>query len=133
MRAGDGPAADGSWAARAKSCGQSNTRGATRERHAKEGKKAIFLFLGEKIGRCFLYLLGGDSSRSAVIAALGYRPRRENVAGAVAARRGKTQLVEDCGLWPPFQLIQLIYLRYLCGSAEREKRMDVCFLLTLYI
>lgn len=33
------------------------------------------------------------------------------------------------GLWP-FQLIQLIYL---CGSAEREKWMDVCFLLTLYI
>ena len=37
------------------------------------------------------------------------------------------------GLWPPFQLIQLIYLRYLCVGAEREKRMDVCFLLTLYI
>lgn len=33
----------------------------------------------------------------------------------------------------PFQLIQLIDLRYLCGSAEREERMDVCFLLTLYI
>ena len=37
------------------------------------------------------------------------------------------------GPWPPFQLIQLIYLRYLCVSAEREKRMDVYFLLTLYI
>lgn len=33
----------------------------------------------------------------------------------------------------PFQLIQLIDLIYLCGSAEREERMDVCFLLTLYI
>ena len=53
----------------------------------------------------------------------------ENVAGAVAALGGNPA----CGgLWP-FQLIQLIYLRYLCGSTEREKRMDVCFLLTLYI
>ena len=39
----------------------------------------------------------------------------------------------SCGLRPPFQLIQLIYLRYLCVGTEREKRMDVCFLLTLYI
>ena len=53
----------------------------------------------------------------------------ENVAGAVAALGGNPA----CGgLWP-FQLIQLIHLRYLCGSTEREKRMDVCFLLTLYI
>lgn len=48
-----------------------------------------------------------------------------------AARCGTaTQLVEGGGL---IQLIQLIYLRYLRGSAEREERMDVCFLLTLYI
>ena len=69
--------------------------------------------------------------RAAAIAALGHRPRRENVARAAAAWGGKTQLVAATGRRT--QLIQLIYLRYLCGSAEREKWMDVCFLLTLYI
>ena len=49
----------------------------------------------------------------------------------VAARGGKTQLVAARGRRT--QLIQLIDLRYLCAGAEREKRMDVCFLLTLYI
>ena len=78
---------------RANDCGQSNTRGATRERCVEKGKKVIFLFLEEKIGRCFLYLLGGDSSRSAAIAALGYRHRREKRC-AVAALGEKTQLVE---------------------------------------
>lgn len=102
------------------------------QRRAKQGKRAVFFFL-RKDRRAFAYPPGGSRGRGAAVAALGYRHRRENVAGATAAWCGKTQLVEGCGLWPPFQLIQLIYLRYLYGSAEREKWMDVCFLLTLYI
>lgn len=91
----------------------------------------LFFFLREKARRYFLYLLG---SRSAAIAALGHR-RRENGVCADCGTGGvrvETQLVEGCGLWP-FQLIQLIDLRYLCVGTEREERMDVCFLLTLYI
>ena len=57
-------------------------RATQEERHAKavreKGKTDVFFFL-RKIRRCFLSLLDGDnSSRSAVIAALGYRRRREN-------------------------------------------------------
>lgn len=114
--AGDGPAADGSWAAHARERKHSNTGGtACAER--------CFFFFSGKDQKTPFYLLDGDSSRRSAV--LGHRHRRGN-----AARCGKTQLVEDRGLWPPFQLIQLIYL---CRSVKREKRMDVCFLLTLYI
>lgn len=107
---------------------EQHKRSDTREMRERRGR-VVFSFLGEKIRRCFLCLPGG-SSRSAAIAALEYRHRE--IACAQLRHGRKTQLVEDCGPWP-FQLIQLIYLRYLCGSAEREERMDVCFLLTLYI
>lgn len=54
------------------------------ERHERgvcgKREEGCFLFLEEKIRRYFLYLLDGDSSRSVAIAALGYRPSRENVA-----------------------------------------------------
>lgn len=130
MRADSRSAADGSLAARAGNRGQSNTGGAA---CAGKGEKDVFLFLGEKIGRCFLCLLGSDSSRGAAIAALGYRHCRRGKRRAQLRHGVETQLVEDCGLWPPFQLIQLVYLRYLYVGTEREKRMDVCFLLTLYI
>lgn len=128
MRAGGGPAADGRGGSEGPRAEQ-HRRNNTREARGK-GKTDVFLFLGEKVGRYFLYLLDGDSSKGAAVAALGYRHRRKTVRAWTAARCGKTQLVEGCGLWPPFQLIDL---RYLCGSAEREKRMDVYFLLTLYI
>ena len=92
--AGDGPAADGSRVVCANGCGQSDTGGAAYEGCAGKREERCFLFLGEKIRRCFLCLLGSDSSGSATIAALGYRHRRENGVGAVAAQGGKTQLVE---------------------------------------
>lgn len=109
-------------------CGKSNTGGTACEGCAGEGKKDVFLFLEEKIKRCLPYLLGGGNSRGAAIAALGMGAAAKTMR---TAAQGGTQLVEGCGRRT--QLIQLIYLRYLCGSAEREKRMDVCFLLTLYI
>lgn len=69
-------------------------KAAQEERRAQEvrgeGKKVIFLFLGGKVRRYFLYLLG---SRNAATAALGYRHRRENVACADRGTRWKTQLV----------------------------------------
>ena len=111
-------------------------RATRKERHAKvreKGKKDVFS--GERLEGYLLCPPGGSSSRVAAIAALGYRHRRENgVRARVAARGGarvETQLVAACGRRT--QLIQLIYLRYLCVGAEREERMDVCFLLTLYI
>ena len=124
--AGDGPAAGST-------CEELAGRATRKERHTKvreKGKKDVFS--GERLEGCLLCPLGGGRDRAAAIAALGYRHRREK-------RRAR-----NCGsVWnrdpacgghrPPFQLIQLIYLRYLCGSAEREKWMDVCFLLTLYI
>lgn len=73
-------------------------RATQEERCVREkGRKMFFFFLGERIRRCFLCLLGSDSSRGAAIAALWYRHRRENVADCGLA----TQLVEGCGLWPP--------------------------------
>ena len=133
-KAAEGDVGGGRWTGRSsmcESCGQSNVEGTACESCAGKGKTDVFLFLEEKSEEYLLCPPGGSSSRSAAIAALGYRHRRENGACAVVARRGKTQLVEGCGRRT--QLIQLIYLRYLCGSAEREERMDVCFLLTLYI
>lgn len=128
-----GPAADGSRAARENGCGQSNAGGAARESCAGKREDRCFSFSREKIRRCFLYLLGSDNSRSATTAVLGRRRRRENGACAGCGSVWSTGGNPACsGLWP-FQLIQLIDLRYLCESAEREKRMGVCFLLTLYI
>ena len=125
MGAGDGPAADGSWVVREELA----DKAAQEERHARGVReKGRGLFWG-KIGGVFACPPGGGRGRSVAIAALGIGVPPQNVAGAVAALGGNPA----CGgLWP-FQLIQLIHLRYLCGSTEREKRMDVCFLLTLYI
>ena len=93
-----------------------------------KGKAGSFLFL-EEDRRAFVCPPGGSKGKGATIAALGYRRRREKRRAQLWHGTGNPA----CGgLWP-FQLIQLIYLRYLCGSAEREERMDVCFLLTLYI
>lgn len=97
--AGGGPAADGSWAARAKSLrAEQHKRSGVWELCGKKGRKMFFLFLGGKIRRYFLCFLDSDNSRSAAIAALGYRHRRENVVRATTARGGawggKTQLVE---------------------------------------
>lgn len=103
-------------------------KAAQEERRMRDAREREEGYSWGKIGGQ-LFCLPSGGSRSAAVAALGYRHRREKRC-AVAARGGRTQLVEGCGLWPPFQLIQLIYL---CESAEREKRMDVCFLLTLYI
>lgn len=62
----------------------------------EKGKKDVFFFLGKDWR--VVVLCGG--SRSAAVAALGYGHRREKRC-AVAARGGRTQLVEGCGLWPP--------------------------------
>ena len=68
-------------------------RNDTREVRVKEGEKVIFLFLGEKIRRCFLYLLGSDNSKSAAIAALGYRHCRRGKRRAQLRHGVETQLV----------------------------------------
>ena len=125
----DRPQMGRGWHVRAR--GQSDTGEATREECARKREKVIFLFLGGKIGGRLLCPLGGGRDRGAAIAALGHRHCRENVACAGCGTGWKNPA--GGGLWPPSQLIQLIYLRYLCVSTEREKRMDVCFLLTLYI
>lgn len=77
---------------RANCCGQSNTGEMTCERCAEKGKTNVFLFLGGKTeSSCSVF-------RVAVAGAQLLRPwgmgSAANVAGAVAARRGKTQLVE---------------------------------------
>lgn len=96
---------------------------------------------GRKEEDCLSFSWGkiGEQLLVAVVGARAQLSRPQGIGTAAkqcvrscGTGRKKTQLVEGCGLWP-FQLIQLIYLRYLCGSAEREKWMDVCFLLTLYI
>lgn len=77
---------------------QSNTEGTACESCAEKGKTDVFLFLGERSEGCLLYPPGGSRSRSAAIAALGYRHRREK-------RRAQLRLgVENpaCGgLRPP--------------------------------
>lgn len=112
-------------------------RATRKERHPKAREKKgerCFSFSRGKDWRAFACLSGGSRGRGAAIAALGI---------GTAAKTMRAQLrhraehgMEDpacCGLWPPFQLIQLIDLRYLCVGTERKKWMDVCFLLTLYI
>lgn len=49
---------------RANCCGQSNTRGATHERRAREGKRAVFFFL-RKDRRVFACPSGGSRGRGA--------------------------------------------------------------------
>ena len=106
-------------------------RNDTREVRGK-GKKVIFLFLGGKIRRCFLYLLCGDSGRSAAIAALGYRHRRGNGAGAVAARGGTaTQLVAACGRSSLSSLYTLD--TYAGAQSGRNGWMSVFSSLCIYI
>ena len=110
--------------------GQSDTGGTACESCA--GKREDRCFFGERLEGCLLCPLGIGRNRVAAIAALGIGTAAKTVRARVAARCGTaTQLVAACGRRT--QLIQLIYLRYLCVSTEREKRMDVCFLLTLYI
>lgn len=58
--AGDGPAADGSRVMRANGCGQSNTRGAARERYAGKERK-VFLFLGENRRVVVLFWLEAEA------------------------------------------------------------------------
>ena len=104
----------------------------TRQRRRSDTREACVRreegYFGERLEECLLVLqvgveIGAQLLRPWVQACRRKTPR------AVATLGGNPA----CGgLWP-FQLIQLIHLRYLCGSAEREKRMDVCFLLTLYI
>ena len=92
MGAGDGPAADGSWAAREELA----DKAAQEERHARGVReKGRGLFWG-KIGGVFACPPGGGRGRSVAIAALGIGTA-ENVARSCGARRGKTQLVAACG------------------------------------
>ena len=56
---------------------RSDTRGVR-----EKGKKDVFLFLGKRSEGCLLCPPGGSRGRSAAIAALGYRHRRENDACA---------------------------------------------------
>ena len=115
-------------AARAKSLQAEQHKRNDTQRRAEKRKESCFLFLEERPEGVGLPSGWKQRQGRATIAALWHRHRRENVADCGLA----TQLVKGCGLWL-FQLIQLIHLRYLCESAEREERMDVCFLLTLYI
>ena len=85
-----------------------------------------------KIGGQLLCLPSGGS-RSAAIAALGIGTAAEKRRGLRHRVGPRPSLQRVAARGRRTQLIQLIYLRYLCESAEREKRMDVCFLLTLYI
>lgn len=93
-------------------------------------EEGYFSFSWGKIGEQLLVAVAGAGAQLSRPQGIGTAAKTVRT----AAQGGPaTQLVEGCGLWPPFQLIQLIDLRYLCGSAEREKWMDVCFLLTLYL
>ena len=132
--ASGGPAADGPRVVCVRNRGQSNIRGATREKYVEKGKKVISLFLGERSEGCLPVFqveveIGAQLSRPWGIGT-AVKTSRARVAARV--EHGMEDPAGG-GLWPPSQLIQLIYLRYLCGSAEWKKRMDVCFLLTLYI
>lgn len=102
--AGDGPAADGPRVVCVRNRGQSNIRGATREKYVEKGKKDVFSFSRGKDRRAFAYPLGGGRDRAAAIAALGDRHRRENDAcagcGTGWSTVWKTQLVAACGLLP---------------------------------
>lgn len=121
--ASDGPAADGSWVVlRAEQHKRSDTREA-RERR-EEG------YFGERLEECLLVLQVGVEAVAQLSRPWVQARRRETVCAQLRREAWKNPACG--GLWP-FQLIQLIYLRYLCGSAEREKWMDVYFLLTLYI
>ena len=94
----------------------------------------MFFFFSGKDWKDVCFVLQMEVEVGSRYRGLGYRHRRENDACAGCGTGWSTGRNPACGgLWPPFQLIQLIYLRYLCVSAEREERMDVCFLLTLYI
>ena len=86
-------------AARARGRGWRSIGGATCEKRVRERKRIVFLFLGGK-SESSCSLLGGSRGRSAAVAALGYRHHHKKQY-TVAARGGKTQLVEGCGLWPP--------------------------------
>ena len=92
MGAGDGPAADGSWASREELA----DKAAQEERHARGVReKGRGLFWG-KIGGVFACPPGGGRGRSVAIAALGIGVPPQNVAGATAARS-----VEKPSLWRP--------------------------------
>ena len=98
-----------------------------------KGRTDVFLFLGKRSEGCLLCPPGGSRGRSAAIVALGIGTAAKTSRAGCGSGWSAGGNPACGGLWPPFQLIQLIYLRYLCGSVKREERMDVCFLLTLYI
>ena len=90
--AGDGPAADGPRATRAKSLraeqhGRSDTRGVR-----EKGKKDVFSFSRGKDRRAFAYPLGVGRDRGAAIAALGIGTAVKTMRARVAARGGKPSL-----------------------------------------
>ena len=92
MGAGDGPAADGSWAAREELA----DKAAQEERHARGVReKGRGLFWG-KIGGVFACPPGGGRGRSVAIAALGIGVPPQNAARSCDTGGG-TQLVAACG------------------------------------
>lgn len=115
-----------------RACGQSSAGRAACEGCAEKRKSDVFFFLRKRSGDAFFLLW------MATIAAGAQLPRPWGIGPAA-----KNDVCADCGTrWNrdpacrgliPFQLIQIIYLRYLCVGTEREKWMDVYFLLTLYI
>ena len=90
MGAGDGPAADGSWAAREELA----DKAAQEERHARGVReKGRGLFWG-KIGGVFACPPGGGRGSGAAIAVLGHRHRRK--------RRGRScDTGWEPSLWRP--------------------------------
>ena len=113
-------------------CGQSNTEGTAGKSCAGKGKTDVFFFSGkDRKDVCFVLQVEVE------VGAQLSRPW--GIGTAAKTARAQLRLGWSTGGNPacrgliPSQLIQLIYLRYLCESVKRKKRMDVCFLLTLYI
>lgn len=133
----EGQAADrpqiGCGAARAKSLrAEQHRRNDTREVRGKREDKC-FSFSWEK-SESSCSLLAGSRCESATVAALGYRHRRENGAGAVAARAGKTQLVEGCGLMAAEPSLSSLYTldTYVGAQSGRNGWMSVFSSLCIY-
>lgn len=117
-------AADWSWAARAKSLRVEQHRKSGAQEARGKREEGCFSFSWRKDRRMFACSPSGGGDRSAATAALGIGTTAKMACARTAARD------REPSLWRPFQLIDL---RYLCVGTEREKWMDVCSLLTLYI